>query len=64
MTLQSLNPLTPIKRYIVQRREIRDALTLLSLSGTVRQSTVEVRWGRRGPFKTGKEIRTVVRNRS
>lgn len=64
MTIQDLNPLTPIKRYIAKRREIRNTLTLLSYSGAVRQSTEEVRWGRRGPFKNGKEIRTVVRSRS
>ena len=64
MTLQSLNPLTPIKKYIIKRREIREALTLLSLSGVVRPSVIEVRWGRRGPYKTGKEVRTVIRSRS
>lgn len=60
-------PITPVKslkRYLAKRREIRNTLTLLSYSGAVRQSTEEVRWGRRGPFRNGKEIRTVVRSRS
>lgn len=64
MTIQDVNPLTHIKRYLAKRREIRNILTLLSYSGAVRKSTEEVRWGRRGPFRNGKEIRTVVRSRS
>ena len=64
MTIQDVNPLTHIKRYFAKRREIRNILTLLSYSGAIRLSTEEVRWGRRGPFRNGKEIRTVVRSRS
>lgn len=51
----TLNPLKPIKRYLANRRRIKNEMILMVQSGAVRHSYVEIRYGK---TRAGRSVRS------